>query len=113
MDMTMQRSAAGHAPCHRDSIEAESPLTMPPSSPDPSKSFLMDAVLMGSEEAVADHCRTSYTHNRISIHFLTTCFVDVFSPLVLLFLSGWWKSLLLQPMQKGGVLILSCSTRKI
>ena len=73
----------------------------------------MDAALMGSEEAVADHCHTSYTHNHVSIHFLTTYFVDVFSPLVLLFLSGWQKSLLLQPMQKGSVLVLSCSIQKI
>ena len=27
----------------------------------------------------------------------------IFPPLVLLFLSGWWDSLLLQPVQKGGV----------
>lgn len=78
--MTTKRSAAGHARRRRDPLEAESPLTTPPSSPDPSESFPMDAILMGSEEAAAQHCRVSYTHNRVSMHFLTTYFVDVFPP---------------------------------
>jgi len=75
------------------------------------------------EEEVAEGFRISHTHththththNRISGIVLTfTYFVEFcFFAIVLLFLSGWWQSLLLQLVQKGGVHILPCHARKI
>ena len=62
---------------------------------------------MGSQE-VAEHFGVPYTHNCVSTLVLITFFVDVYTPLVLLFLSGQWNSLLLQLMQKGGVHIVPC-----
>jgi len=102
---TQKRSVGGHAH-HRDSLEIEgreSPLTTPPSSPVP------------MEEEVAEGFHVSYTHNHVSGIVLTfTYFVEFcFFAIVLLFLSGWWQSLLLQPVQKGGVHILPRCARKI
>jgi len=67
------------------------------------------------EEEVAEGFRVSYTHNRVSGIILTfTYFVQFcFFAIVLLFLSGWWQSLLLQPVQKGGVHVLPRHARKI
>ena len=113
--MTVPKCSVGGCACRHDSLETEdggSPLTTPPSSPVPSESCPMEAILMGSQEA-AEHFGVPYTHNRVSTLVLITFFVDVYTPLVLLFLSGRWNSLLLQPMQKGGVHVVPHRARKI
>ena len=98
---------AGCATHLHDTLEAEdveSLLTTPPSSPVPMEE---DSVLVGFRK-VAERFRISYTHNRVSGHIFITYFVEVFFVLVLLLLSGWWNTLLLQPVQKGDVHILPC-----
>ncbi|KIM50703.1 hypothetical protein SCLCIDRAFT_12301 [Scleroderma citrinum Foug A] len=64
--MTVPRKAGGRAHHHHDSLEAVSPLTTPPSSPVPGGNFLMEEVLIDSQEA-AEHCRVSYTHNHSTL----------------------------------------------
>lgn len=104
--MTSKPRSAGGRAHRRDSLEIEgreSPLTTPPSSPVP------------MEEEAAEDFRVSYTHNRVSgivltiIYFVEFCFVA----LVLLFLSGWWRYVLLQSVQKGGVHVLPRRARKV
>jgi len=96
-----RRSVGGRAHCC-DSMEIEggqSPLTTPPSSPVP------------MEEEAAECFRVSSTHNRVSGIVLITYFVEFcFFALVLLFLSGWWYYVLLQPVQKGSVHICHIHT---
>ena len=103
--MSTQKCSLGGCAHHLGSLEIEgreSPLTTLPSSPIPM-------------EEVAEGFRISYTHNHISGIILTfTYFVEFcFFAIVLLFLSGWWKSLLLQPVQKGGVHVLPHCAQKI
>jgi len=99
------RCSVGGRAHRRDSMEIEggkSPLTTLPSSPIP------------MEEEVAECFRVSSTHNRVSGIILITYFVEFcFFALVLLFLSGWWYYVLLQPVQKGGVHVLPCCTQTI
>jgi len=100
-----RRSTGGRAR-RRDSMEIlegrQSPLTTPPSSPVP------------MEEEAAECFRVSSTHNRVSGIVFITYFVEFcFFALVLLFLSGWWYYVLLQPVQKGGVHVLPHCTRTI
>ena len=75
MTMLKKWSMGGRACCHNP-LETEvegSPLTMPPSSPIPDGGFLMEAVLIGSQEA-PECFGVPYTHNHVSTFVLITYF---------------------------------------
>ena len=104
---TGKRSAGGRARRRRHCSGIDSPLTTPPSSPIPtSESF-------PKEVAAEQLQRVSYAHNRVSTNFLIAYFIDIFLPIVLLFLSGWRHFILLQPMPKDGVLGMHYSASTI
>ena len=105
---TGTRSAGGRARCRRDCSGIHSPLTTLPSSLIPTSESFTKEVL------VADQFQhVSYAHNRVSIDFLIMYIIDVFLPIVLLFLSGWRYSILLQPMPKDGMLIMHYSASTV
>jgi len=109
MSTTRTQSVGGHA--HRcNTLEAEdmeSPLTTPPSSPVP-----IEEDSMVDSKIAEQHFCLSYTQPR-KWSYLYHLFVKHFFTLALLLLSGWRNSSLLQPVQKGGVHVLSRCAWKI